>query len=69
VRAERLYGIARAKVEARIRGQEWPPRREQGSRPLGILGGLPVEWIVGDGNGRLGRDDDDDIMSRWARER
>jgi hypothetical protein len=69
VRAERLYGIARAKVEARIRGQKWPPRREQGSRPLGILGGLPVEWIVGDGNGRLGRDDDDDIMSGWAWER
>ena len=51
VRAERLYGIARARVEARIRGQKWPPRREQGSRPLGILGGLPVERIVGDGNG------------------
>lgn len=60
VRAERLYGIPRAKAEGRIRGQKWPPRRERGSKPLSV----PVEWIVGDGNGRLGWNDDE-ITSSW----
>ncbi len=64
VRAERLYGIPRAKAEARIRGQKWPPRRERGAKPLGVVDSLPVEWIVADGNGPL-RWNDDEITSSW----
>lgn len=59
MRAERLYGIPRAKAEARIQGQKWPPRRERGSKPLSVVDGLPVEWIVGDRNGRLEWNDED----------
>ena len=65
VRAERLYGIPRAKAEARIRGQKWPPRHERGSKPLSVVDGLPVEWTVGHGNGRLGWNDDE-ITSSWS---
>ncbi len=59
VRAERLYGIPRTKAESRIRGGTWSPRHERGSKPLGVVDGLPVEWIVGEGNGRLGWNDDE----------
>ncbi len=54
VRAERLYGIPRAKAEARIRGRKWSRRREHRATPLGVVDSLPVEGIVADGNGRLG---------------
>lgn len=60
-RAERLYGIPRAKAEARIRELTWSRRREDGTTPLGGLDGPSVEWIVGDGDGR--RRWNDDIMS------
>ena len=53
VRAERLYGIPRAKAEARIRGRKWSRRREHRATPLGVVDSLPVEGIVADGNGRL----------------
>jgi hypothetical protein len=64
VRAERLYGIPRAKAEARIRGEKWSRRRERGAKPLGIVDELPVTWIVADGNGRL-EWNDDEITSSW----
>jgi len=62
-RAERLYGIPRAKAEARIRELTWSRRREDGATPLGGLDGPSVEWIVGDGDGRPRWNDD--IMSVW----
>ena len=64
VRAERLYGIPRAKVEARIRGRKWCRRREHGVKPLGVVDRLPVEWIVADGNRELGWNDDE-TTSSW----
>ena len=64
VRAERLYAIPRAKAESCIRGEKWSRRRERGAKPFGVVERLPVEWIVGDGNGRPGWNDDD-IMSTW----
>jgi hypothetical protein len=64
VRVERLYGIPRAKVEARIRGRKWSRRREHGAKPLGVVDRLPVEWIVADGNRELGWNDDE-ITSSW----
>jgi hypothetical protein len=65
VRAERLYGIPRAKAEACIRGEKWSRRRERGAKPLRVVvDSLPVEWIVADGNGRLGWNDDE-ITSSW----
>ncbi len=64
VRAERLYGIPRAKAEARIRGRKWSRRREHRAKPLGVVDSLPVEWIVADGNDRLGWNDDE-ITSSW----
>jgi hypothetical protein len=64
VRAERLYAIPRAKAEACIRGEKRSRRRERGAKPLGVVERLPVEWIVADGNGRLGWNDDE-ITSSW----
>jgi hypothetical protein len=64
VRAERLYGIPRAKAEARIRGRKWSRRREHRAKPLGVVDRRPVEWIVPDGNGRL-EWNDDEITSSW----
>jgi hypothetical protein len=64
VRAERLYAIPRAKAEACIRGEKWSRGRERAAKPLGVVERLPVEWIVADGNGPLGWNDDE-ITSSW----
>lgn len=53
LRAERLYGIPRAKAEARILGRTWSRRRKRSAKPLGVVNRLAGEWIVADGNGRL----------------
>lgn len=53
LRAERLYGIPRAKAEARILGRTWSRRRKHSAKPLGVVNRLAGEWIVADGNGRL----------------
>ena len=59
VRAERLYGIPRAKAEARIRGREWSRRRERDVTLLDVRGSLPVDWLVANGNSRPGWTDDE----------
>lgn len=59
VRAERLYGIPRAKAEARIRGREWSRRRERDVTLLDVRGSLPVDWLVANGKSRPGWTDDE----------
>ena len=57
VRAERLYGIPRAKAEARIRGGMSSRGREHGARPLDVLESLSVDVIGANGNSRLAWND------------
>ncbi len=57
VRAERLYGIPRAKAEARIRGGMSSRGRERGARPLDVLESLSVDVIGANGNSRLAWND------------